>query len=276
ELRGRDYSEMLAALGRQDLEQTIAELGADSADTHLHLDLAGRDPDEGLTDVAYEQGYLFLRALEEAVGRGRWDAFLRGWFDRHAFEPATTELFLAELESALLAPAGIDPAALGVERWVFGPGLPADAPDPQTPAFAAVEAELAAWLDGTAAADLDAAGWTTHEWLHFLRRLPAELSGEQLAELDRAFGFTNSGNSEILTAWLLVAIPNDYAAADPALEEFLLGVGRRKFLDPLYRALAATPEGRARALEIYRRARPGYHSVSQGTIDEILGWEGTP
>jgi leukotriene-A4 hydrolase len=273
-LRGREYSEMLAALGRQDLEQTIEELGATSADTHLHLDLAGRDPDEGMTDVAYEKGYFFLRTVEEAVGRERWDAFLRGWFDRHAFEPATTELFLAELESELLEPAGVDPAAVGVERWVYGPGLPANAPEPETPAFAAVEAELAAWLADAAAEDLDTADWTTHEWLHFLRGLPEDLTVEQLTELDRAFGFTESGNSEILTAWLLVAIANEYRAADAAVEEFLTTVGRRKFLDPLYRALAATPEGKARALEIYRRARPGYHSVSTGTIDEILGWEG--
>lgn len=272
-LRGRDYSEMLAALGRQDLEATIAELGPDSPDTHLHLDLAGRDPDEGMTDVAYEKGYLFLRTIEEAVGRQRWDAFLRGWFDRHAFEPSTSELFLAELESELLEPAGVDPATIGLDRWVHGPGLPANAPEPQTAAFAEVEAELAAWLAGEAAQEVATADWTTHEWLHFLRGLPEELSVEQLTELDEAFGFTESGNSEILTAWLLVAIANEYRAADAALEEFLTTVGRRKFLDPLYRALAATPEGRARAREIYRRARAGYHSVSQGTIDEILEWE---
>jgi leukotriene-A4 hydrolase len=274
ELRGREYSEMLAALGRQDLEATIADLGADSPDTHLHLDLAGRDPDEGMTDIAYEKGYFFLRAIEEAVGREPWDAFLRGWFDRHAFEPSTSELFLAELESELLEPAGIDPATIGLQSWVYGPGLPANAPQPQTAAFTEVEAELAAWLAGRAAADLATADWTTHEWLHFLRGLPAELTVEQLAELDAAFGFTESGNSEILTAWLLVAIANDYRAADTAVEEFLMTVGRRKFLDPLYRALAATPEGRERALEIYGRARAGYHSVSQGTIDQILGWEG--
>src|SRR3954470_7771355 len=43
---GRDYSEMLARLGMQDLEQTVAELGPTSADTHLLLDLEGRDPDD--------------------------------------------------------------------------------------------------------------------------------------------------------------------------------------------------------------------------------------
>jgi hypothetical protein len=275
ELRGREYSEMLATLARQEVEATIADLGPDSRDTHLHLDLAGRDPDEGMTDIAYEKGYLFLRALEEAVGRDRWDPFLRGWFERHAFEPATSELFLAEVRERLLQPAGIAPETVGLERWVYGPGLPPNAPDPRTAAFAEVEAQLAAWLAGdAAAADLATADWTTHEWLHFLRALPEELTAEQLAELDSAFGFTASGNSEILSAWLLVAIANDYRAADRALEDFLMEVGRRKFLDPLYRALAATPEGRQRALEIYRRARPGYHSVSVGTIDEILGWEG--
>ena len=28
------------------------------------------------------------------------------------------------------------------------------------------------------------------------------------------------------------------------------------------------------ALRIYEKARPGYHSVSRNTIDEILGWRG--
>ena len=54
---------------------------------------------------------------------------------------------------------------------------------------------------------------------------------------------------------------------------YLVRVGRRKFLAPLYGALAATPEGKAWALRVYERARPGYHAVSRGTIDGILGWE---
>ncbi|HYH47228.1 MAG TPA: leukotriene A4 hydrolase C-terminal domain-containing protein, partial [Thermoanaerobaculia bacterium] len=51
-------------------------------------------------------------------------------------------------------------------------------------------------------------------------------------------------------------------------------VGRRKFLKPLYTELAKTPAGAERALRIYRQARPGYHSVSQQTIDDILDWRG--
>ncbi|HEX2252435.1 MAG TPA: M1 family metallopeptidase [Thermoanaerobaculia bacterium] len=272
ELRGREYAEMLASLGLRDLRETVAELGADSPDTRLHLELADRDPDEGMTDVAYEKGAFFLRMLEEAVGRERWDPFLRSWFEEHAFESVTTTQFLDYLNDELLAPAGLDPDALQVDAWVFGPGLPSNLPEPSPARFDRVDAARQAWIAGELADALPTADWTTHEWLHFVRGLPEDLSPRQLAELDSAFGFTASGNSEILTAWLLVALANDYEPAYAAAERFLTTMGRRKFLVPLYGALLAAPGGHQRALAIYEQARPGYHSVSRGTIDEMLGW----
>ena len=38
-----------------------------------------------MTDIAYEKGYGLLRLLESKVGRERFDAFLRDYFDRFAF-----------------------------------------------------------------------------------------------------------------------------------------------------------------------------------------------
>ena len=55
---GRDYSEMLALIEVKDLERDIKDLGEKSPDTHLYLNLAGRDPDEGATQVPYDKGYL--------------------------------------------------------------------------------------------------------------------------------------------------------------------------------------------------------------------------
>ena len=56
------------------------------------------------------------------------------------------------------------------------------------------------------------------------------------------------------------------------LEAFLTRVGRRKFLTPLYRALAESgPDGKAEALRIYGNARARYHAVSRGTLDALLG-----
>lgn len=274
ELRGREYTEMLASLGAQDLRATVEDKGADDPDTALHLDLADRDPDDGMTDIAYEKGYFFLRMLEEAAGRERWDPFLRSWFDEHAFESVTSEQFIDYLNANLLEPAGIEADSLRVSEWIYEPGLPANMPQVETERFATVEEQAAAFVDGsTAAGQLATGDWTTHEWMHFIRRLPEDLSTERMAALDAAFGLTDSGNSEIQAAWYGLAIDTGYEAAYPALEEFLKGMGRRKFLAPLYTAMAETPEGKERALAIYRQARPGYHSVSTGTIDEILGYE---
>ena len=94
----------------------------------------------------------------------------------------------------------------------------------------------------------------------------------RLTELDKTFGFTASKNSEILSDWLVLAIRRQYRPADKRLEAFLMEVGRRKFLKPIYTELAKTPEGLEKARSIYTRARPRYHAVSTGTIDKILKW----
>src|SRR5690606_16498402 len=151
------------------------------------------------------------------------------------------------------------------EAWIYGPGLPANAAPATSEAFARVEAQAAAFATGTPPAKLATAGWTTHEWLHFLQSLPAEMTDEQLAALDEAFGFTETGNSEVLFAWLRTAIRNRYEPAFPALEAFLTEQGRRKFILPLYTDLAATDWGRAMAERIYRDARPGYHAITSGS-----------
>lgn len=263
ELQGKEYAEMLAELGLDDLRQTIAD--TPPVDTQLKLDLAGRDPDEGLSDIAYEKGYLFLTSLEKKVGRERFDRFLRDYFDSNAFRSTDTERFLKRVRAEL----GSD---LEIDSWVYSPGIPASFEAAPSARFARVDATLKAWSDGAKAETLDVKRWTTHEWLRFLRGLPADITVERMSELDRAFGFTKSGNAEILAQWLMSAIASNYEPASPALESFLTTVGRRKFLEPLYKELAKTEAGKAKARAIYTKARGNYHSVSVGTIDEILGW----
>jgi hypothetical protein len=94
-----------------------------------------------------------------------------------------------------------------------------------------------------------------------------------MAELDRVFSFTRTGNSEILDEWLIMAVRNGYQPAYPRLEEFLISVGRRKYIKPLYEEMVKTPDGRARAEAIYKKAarhRPfsphgGRHSAAKTT-----------
>lgn len=286
---GRPREEMEAALGLRDLNEDIARL--EDRDEILHIDLKGRDPDEGSTDIPYEKGALFLRHLEQTFGRARFDQFLKSYFNHFAFQSITTEQFVAYLKLHLLDKYPALGARVPVDEWIYKPGVPPNAPKPTSPAFARVETQAQSWLRAELpATKLSTTKWTTQEWLHFLKfvqdafaapAVPAGPSTTQLsqtettrlmAELDRAFHLTRSGNSEIAFQWLLMSIKNRYAPADPRLEDFLMNIGRRKFIKPLYEELAKTPEGRARALTIYRRARPTYHPIAVASIDEVLKW----
>jgi aminopeptidase N len=269
---GREYSEMLARLGMQDLEEVVNELGADSRNTHLFLDLEGKDPDDAANKLAYEKGYFFLRLIEETVGRETWDAYLRDYFERHAFHSMTTERFIDDLRSRLLSKLPGAEERIIIHNWVSGPGIPKNVPVVKSDAFAKVEEQVRAFERGTAAAQLQTKQWSTHEWIHFLRHLPKSLTIEQISALDRAFRFSATGNSEILHEWLMQGIAHRYEPAWEPLEKFLMRQGRRKFLKPLYQKLAETEEGRERARRIYKKARPTYHAVSRGTIDNILKW----
>lgn len=271
---GRPYADMLAVLGRQDLQDALDELGAESPDTALYLNLAGRDPDEGTGNVAYEKGALFLRMLEQSVGRQKLDAFLRGYFEKLAFQSMDTTGFVQTMKQQLLGGDEALAQRLQVQEWIYSAGLPANAPQPRSEAFAAVDQVVQAFAAGTPASQISTQGWTTHHWLHFLRTLPRPLDAQKMADLDAAYRLSESGNSEILSAWLMKVIESRYEPAYPALERFLTTVGRRKFLRPLYAEMAKTPAGADMALRIYEKARPGYHSVSRNTIDEILGWRG--
>lgn len=269
---GPERAAMLGVLGWRDLQDELQALGGPTApDTRLHIDLAGRDPDAGMTSIAYDKGATFLHTLERAVGRERWDAYLRSYFDRHAFQPMTTEVFLADLRANLIRGDAELERRLGLDEWVFQPGLPANAVVPRSDAFARVEAQARAFTGGTPAARLATQGWTTQEWQHFLGALPERLTAAQLADLDRAFGLSRQGNSEILFAWLRMAVRNRYEPAVPALEAFLTSQGRRKFVRPLFADLMAQGEwGQGLARSIYTRARPLYHPITSGSVDELV------
>jgi aminopeptidase N len=268
---GAARSDLEKELSRHELDVEMTEL--EPWQQVLHIDLAGKNPDDGFSGVPYEKGALFLRRLEQIWGREAFDEFLGSYFDGHAFQSITTEDFLAWLRAKLFARDLAKAKLVDLDQWLEKPGMPADAPQYDTPALGDVERECAKWVAGTPAKSLATRGWVTQQWQHFIHRLPADVSNERLVELDETFGFTRTHNCEVLCDWLVLAIRKRYLAADQRLAEFLNTVGRRKFLKPLYTELAKTPEGLARARAIYAQARPRYHAVSTATVDKLLDWK---
>lgn len=266
-LYGREYSEMLALLGYQDLTESVKELPKD--ETSLKLSLHGRSPDDGMTDIAYEKGYFFLRMLEENVGRENFDAFLKQYFTDFKFKNLTSEEFVVYLEKNLP-----ESKELNVKEWIYEPGIPENCPKVNANNFEKVEKALTYSPSSFGNEQgLNPEKWTTHEWLHYIRNIDVEEWKKKgyFKEADQAFKFTTSQNSEIAAAWYVKSIEAGYKEVYPEVEKFLIRVGRRKFLTPLYKALLKAGE-KDFANAIYQKARPNYHFVSTNTMDELLGY----
>lgn len=265
---GKDEAKMQELLGYEGLQSLVKELGATNADTKLKANYEGRDPDEGVTDIAYEKGYSLLRTIEEAVGRENFDIFLKEYFNSHAFSSVTTEEFLAYLDKNLIK--GDKALKDIIETWVYQSGLPENSPPVGSEKFLRLDTLLTDWQKTSNASLLNLTKLSTNESLYLINHLPDDITIAQMNGLDKEFNYTGSGNAEIQAAWYTLAIRKKYEPAYANIEKFLTEVGRRKFLMPLYKEMVKTPEGKVWSKKIYEQARPNYHSVAYNSLDEII------
>src|SRR5690606_28325166 len=139
--------------------------------TALHLPPAEATPDGGESGIVYDKGAAFMRTVEQTVGRERFDAWLRQWFDSHAFQPATSALLLADMRASLVKGDADLERKLMLDEWVYGTGLPANVARPAPEAFAEVDAAAADYAKSRSVDPAPWARWTTAERLRFLAKL---------------------------------------------------------------------------------------------------------
>jgi aminopeptidase N len=270
QLYGKDLADMESVISQKELADEMKDLKPD--DQLLALPpLTGRDPDEGLTSIAYIKGKWFLSFLEDRYGRPTFDNFLKKWFDDHAFTSTDSAEFERFLMAELVAKNPGKATDAEIHAWLHEPGLPPSATPAKSARFEAVDEMRSHWIEGHAKpADLGTGKWTTQEWVHFLEGMPETLTPAQLAELDAAFHFTGTANAEIAQRWYPLTVRSGYTKARPAIADFLGRIGRRKLIMPTYSALAATPDGLAFAKEVFAKARPGYHPITIGSVEKTL------
>jgi aminopeptidase N len=238
--------------------------------------LVTRDPDDSskhYTDegLAYPKGAWFLRTLEQRAGRAAFDPFLRSWFDQHAFQSVTTDQFVQFLRTNLLAKNPKIMSDKELDEWLYGPGIPSSAKHAVSGRLTKLNETTARWLKGDIkTAQLDTKGWRAEEWMKFLNDIDNKANAAKLEELDKAFGLAKTGNNEVAFRFYRASVHAGYKGVRPALEAFLLSVGRQKFVVPLYTALRAKPDDRAWAERIYKAARERYHPETQGSVDKAM------
>ncbi|MGA2081666.1 MAG: M1 family metallopeptidase [Holophaga sp.] len=265
-LRGDDAWTLAWAIGQKALEGDLERFRHSPELTLLRTRLQGVDPDDAFSSVPYEKGARLVAALEQAAGEDVFAAFLRAYMKRFRFTSITTEQFCAFVEEQM-------PGVLrrvDADAWLHQPGMP-----PGTPAFRSAKLEeitalARCWAQGARPADVQVQAWNPDELLVFLQNLPRTLTPEGCAWLDRKLALTGRGNYEVLVEWLTLAAASGYRPAFGRIREVLLKVGRMKYLRPLYAALAANPDTRELAREIFAQAEPGYHNLSRRVVRGVL------
>jgi hypothetical protein len=262
-LEGHEVAEIHAALGRNDLDESVARFDKAGTPelTKLRTKLAGIDPDEAFSVVPYEKGYLLLRALEAAAGRASFDALVKSWLARHRFGSVNTDDFIAHCEKT--APGLL--AKVNALQWIDEPGIPADAPRAKSARLDAVKA-----LVGKVPEAASVSAWTPIEWQLFLEWSPRSLTATELALLDERFHFSTAKNTEVHVAWLLLSLQCNSDVVLPQVSEFLGRVGRMKYLKPLFAALHARPGTDALAKQLFAKNASRLHPIARQVISGLL------
>ncbi len=265
-LHGEEATVLAWAIGENALEESLDRFGRESPLTRLRTELRGTDPDDAFSSIPYEKGARFVTLLEREAGRPAFDRFMREYVARFRFTSITTEEFLAFLEERLPGLA----ARVGAREWLYEPGMPANAPVFRSARLEALVRLASEFPRGERPSADAVRGWSPAETLVYLQNLPRPIEREGCAWLDGALSLGSRGNHEILVEWLTIAAGSDYEPAFPRLREVLLGVGRMKYLRPLYAAMGRHPRTRALARALFAEASPRYHALSRRVAASVI------
>ena len=275
EIIGKSGADNLALIEFFELQEELERIenSGHPEDAHLFLDLDGRDPDDGMTDVAYVKGAFFLKTLESNVGRDKMDVFLNSYFNHFKFTSVNTEKFVSYLEKELLQKYSID---FNYKEWIYQPGIPQSCVDLKSDGFENVKEMAFAFANDSTFVKWEnvpfnkRSNYSVQEWLTFIRHLPSDIDNERMNILDENLSFSEWTNAEIQFEWFMKSISSNYTAAYPYLKSFLEKIGRRKFILPLYEALYENENTRQKALDWFNQFKKNYHAVSSNSIAEAL------
>jgi len=232
------------------------------------------DPDVGQGGLQYGKGQLLLETLEARFGREVFDAYMADYFRHFAWQAVTTEQFLTYIDEQLLQ---VRPGVLSraeLEQWLYQPGIPDHAQVPHSDALDAIDSVARDWVLGEiASADLPADTWSPQGVVRFVNAMPADLTEQQLLELDMALGLSQSGNAEIARSWFIQVARRHHLPAYTAMGEYLSRYGRTRLIKPVYEALANNSQDLKLAIELFAANQQHYHPATIESIKPVFGAE---
>ncbi len=276
EIYGKETADILATIEYQDLITSIGEIEKSEfpEDSKLKLELNDRDPDAGMTDIAYVKGALFLRSIEQEVGRKKLDSFLNQYFIDHAFESITTEDFTKDLKEKLLSPNNSN---FNYKVWIYESGIPEDHVKIHSKRLDNMISIAQKCNNGEPIfknefLDVKRSDRITQEWLTFIRNLDSHLPIKKMKEIDDHFLFSTEANAIIKSDWFKLVANTEYKDAYPAMSEYLQLIGRRWLIEGIYNNLMNSKStfNYEFAQNTFEKSKNNYHFVTRSSIQKIL------
>lgn len=265
-LEGSDVMELSAANYAQLLLEDMHFFGMESNLTCLKVSLAGIDPDEVFSGIPYYKGYFFMRRLEEAVGRTRFDEFTRKYIATYSFQSITTEAFVDFLTQELPEAA----ERVDVHRWIHEPGILDGALEVNSGLYDQAISLCNAYKRGNLPQKDQIEGWRSGQVYAFLLALPERISAEDCAYLDALFQFKSRWNSSLKHLFLVLCIRSGYRDILGRVEQFVETIGRGIYLSKIFRNMIAEDWTRPLARPLFERVRERHHPATISNIDKIL------
>jgi aminopeptidase N len=270
-LEGVEHSQLLNAVRRLAMFEAMERFGMDCEHTCLKYSQEGIDPDEIFSIIPYIKGFSFLLQVERSVGREAFDRFLRKYIDTYNFRSLTTEGFVAFLKQEL--PEAVE--QVDVERWLYDPGWPEDAPTLSSALYDDVAARVAEYeQSGTLPVRTQVEGWHLDQILLFLRLLPQTIPADHCRQLGQLFDLRPGSFATILTRFYVLSIRSGYQAVLPGVEQLVGSVGRSYVVRAIFRALVAEEWTRGLARPMWERYRERHHPITVANIESILSAAG--
>jgi len=291
ELYGKEIADILALVEIFELDEEIIRIknSKHPEDSKLLLNLNQRNPDEGMTDIAYVKGAWFLRSLEARAGRKVFDKFLNNYFSSFAFSTISTGDFINYLKKNLLSKHNID---FNYNEWINQEGLPNNKIEISSPRLVKMKELASKFSNGEdvfapkiryernrikkkikkkkIVEQLKKEDFITQEWQMFIRYLPKSITVDKLERLNSYFGFNRTENAEIALDWFTLCINANYDGVLPDIERFLRKIGRRKFVLPLYELLAQKPQYKNFAKTLFDSQKNYYHAVTKNSVEKLF------
>ena len=206
----------------------------------------------------------------------KWNRFIPHYFTTFARHSLDSYEFQANLfsyfESDSIASEALN--KVDWDAWFYNPGLP---PKPKfDTSLVDVCYELSSKWENMESKKFepkiqDIKGWAANQIVVFLDKVQEfaqHLDKSDTQRMQSVYNFANSGNTEVVARYFMVALKAKDDSVFKPTAELLGNVGRMKFVRRLYILLNAVD--RSLAIETFEKNRDFYHPICRGQVEKDL------